>query len=160
MTGQITFFSSSFSQILSHVFYYTACFSTVFSFAPDNLVSRDGFGSPVPRQFFFLSHFPKFCVMYFITLLVSALYSPSRPRIWPREAVSALPSRVSLLISAQTASGAYLQNSSRVPLRRSFIYLNRHTRSSGRSRVCRVTQLRTNGVHCREYAGTGAVNLK
>ena len=37
--------------------------------------------------------------------------------------------------------------------------LNRHT-PSGQSRVYRVTQLRTNGVHCRESAGTGPVNLK
>ena len=40
--------------ILSHVFYYTACFSTVFSFAPENLIPLDGFGSPVPRQLFLL----------------------------------------------------------------------------------------------------------
>ena len=31
---------------------------------------------------------------------------------------------------------------------------------SGHSRVYRVTQLRTDGVHCRESAGTGPVNLK
>ena len=37
--------------------------------------------------------------------------------------------------------------------------LNRHT-PSGQSRVYRVTQLRTDGVHCRESAGTGPVNLK
>ena len=38
--------------------------------------------------------------------------------------------------------------------------LNRHT-PSGQSRVYRVTtQLRTNGVHCRESAGIGPVNLK
>ena len=36
---------------------------------------------------------------------------------------------------------------------------NRHT-PSGQSRVYRVTQLRTDGVHCRESAGTGPVNLK
>ena len=36
---------------------------------------------------------------------------------------------------------------------------NRHT-SSGQSRVYRVTQLRTDGVHRREPAGTGPVNLK
>ena len=36
---------------------------------------------------------------------------------------------------------------------------NRHT-PSGQSRVYRVTQLRTDGVHCREYAGTGPVSLK
>ena len=36
---------------------------------------------------------------------------------------------------------------------------NRHT-PSGQSRVCRVMPLRTDGVHCRESAGTGPVNLK
>ena len=39
-----------------------------------------------------------------------------------------------------------------------FIF-NRHT-PSGQSRLYRVTQLRTNGVHCRGSAGTGPVNLK
>ena len=39
------------------------------------------------------------------------------------------------------------------------IYLCRHT-PSGLSRVYRVTQLRTNGVHCRESVGTGSVVLK
>ena len=43
----------------------------------------------------------------------------------------------------------------------SIIYLNRHHTSSGQSQVYRVvTQLRTDGVHCRESAGTGPVNLK
>ena len=31
---------------------------------------------------------------------------------------------------------------------------------SGQSQVYRFTQLRTDGVHCRESAGTGPVNLK
>ena len=43
--------------------------------------------------------------------------------------------------------------------RRLLIYLN-HRTPSGQSRVYRVTQLRTDGVHCRESAGTGPVNLK
>ena len=38
-----------------------------------------------------------------------------------------------------------------------YIY-NRHT-PSGQSRVYRVAQLRTDGVHCRESARTGPVNL-
>ena len=63
-------------------------------------------------------------------------------------------------LHTQAESGAYLlRDSSRVPRRRSFVYLNRHT-PSGQSRVHRVTQLRTDGVHCRESAGTGPVNLK
>ena len=39
------------------------------------------------------------------------------------------------------------------------VYLNRHM-PSGQSRVYRVTQLCTDGVHCRDSAGTGPVNLK
>ena len=83
--------------------------------APENLVSRDGFGSPVPRQ-------------------------PTH-------------------LHTQAEYGAYLRDSSRVPRRRPFIYSNRHT-PSGQSRVYRVTPLRTDGVNCRESAGTGPVNLK
>ena len=65
------------------------------AFVPENLVSRDGFGSRVPRQ-------------------------PAHPH-------------------TQAESGAYLRDSSRVPRRRPFIYLNRHT-PSGQSRVYRVTR--------------------
>ena len=39
------------------------------------------------------------------------------------------------------------------------MYLNRHT-SLGQSPVYRVTQLRTDGVHCRESAGKGSVAFK
>ena len=35
-----------------------------------------------------------------------------------------------------------------------------HYTTSGKSRVYRITQLRTDGVHCRESAGTGPVALK
>ena len=55
--------------------------------------------------------------------------------------------------------GAYSRDSSRLPRRRPLIYLNHHA-LSGQSRVYRVTQLRVNGVHCRESAGTGSVGLK
>ena len=34
------------------------------------------------------------------------------------------------------------------------------TTPPGQSRIYLVTQLRTDGVHCRESAGTGPVNLK
>ena len=85
------------------------------AFAPENLVSRDGFHSLVPRQ-------------------------PAH-------------------LQAEAESGAYLRDYSRVPRRRPFIYLNRHT-PSGQSRVYRVTQLRTDGVHCREFAGVGPVNFE
>ena len=80
---------------------------------PENLVSRDGFSRPVPRQ-------------------------PAH-------------------LHTQAESGAYLRDSSRVP--RWHPLWNRHT-PSGQSRVYRVTQLRTDGVHCREFTGTGPVNLK
>ena len=84
-------------------------------FAPANLVSRDGFGSPVPRQ-------------------------PAH-------------------LHTQAESGAYL----RIPLELrggvQLFILNRHT-PSGQSRVYRVTQMHTDGVHCRESAGTGPVVLK
>ena len=62
-------------------------------------------------------------------------------------------------LHTQAESGAYLRDSSRFPRRCPFIYLNRHTQSV-QSRVYRVTQLRTDDVHCRESAGTGPVNLK
>ena len=84
-------------------------------FAPENLVSRDGFGSSVPRQ-------------------------PAH-------------------LHTQAESGAYIRDSSRFPRRRPFIYLNRHA-SLVQSRVYRVAQLRTDGVYCREPAGTGPVVLK
>ena len=82
---------------------------------PENLVSRDGFDSPVPRQ-------------------------PAH-------------------LHTQAESGAYLRDSSRVPRRRPCIYLN-HFTPSGQSQVYRVAQLRTDAVHCREFAGTWAINLK
>ena len=86
---------------------------------------------------------------------------PYVPESWSRETCSAVPSRVSLLIlRTQAESGAYSpRDSSRFPRRRPFIYLNRHT-PVGQCRVYRVTQLRTNDVHCRESAGTGPVVLK
>ena len=85
-------------------------------FAPENLVSRDGFGSPV-------------------------LHQPAH-------------------LHTQAESGAYLlRDSSRITRRRPFVFSNRHTQS-GQSRVYRVTQLPSDGVHCRESTGTGPVNLK
>ena len=84
----------------------------------------------------------------------------SRLTIWSRETGSAVPSRVSLLISMLRVNlvltyGIPPEFRGGVHL---FIY-NRHT-PSGQSRVYWVTQLRTDGVHSRESAGTGPVNLK
>ena len=87
--------------------------------------------------------------------------SPFAPKIWSRETSPAVPSRVSLLIylHTQAESSAYLRDSSRCPQPTAPIYyLNRHT-PLGQPRVYRVTQLRTDAVHCRESAGTGPVNL-
>ena len=86
----------------------------LFPLVSENLVSRDGFGSPVPRQ-------------------------PAH-------------------LQNQAESGAY----GILPEFRGGVHLfilHRHT-PLGQSRVYRVTQLRTDGVHCRESAGTGLVNHK
>ena len=73
--------------------------------------------------------------------------------IWSRETGSAVQSRVSLLIlHTQAESGPYLRDFSRC-FRAACIHLFK-------SRVNRVAQLRTDGVHCRESAGTGPVVLK
>ena len=87
----------------------------------------------------------------------------SRLRIWSRETGLAVPLRVSpLILRSRADPGAYLLRSfSRFPRRRHspFIYLYRQP-PSGQSRVDEVTQLRTDGVHCRESAGAGPVDLK
>ena len=78
-----------------------------------------------------------------------------------RDRFGSVPSCVSLLISILrlNLSGDYFLDSSRVPRRRPLFIKNRHT-PSVQSRVYRITQMRTNDVHCRESAGTGRVNLK
>ena len=77
-------------------------------------------------------------------------YSRSCLRTWSRETGSAVPLlRQQAHLHTQAESDAYLRGSSRVPRRRPYIYLNRHTPSS-QSEVYRVTRLRTDGVHCRE----------
>ena len=79
-------------------------------------------------------------------------------RIWSRETGSAVPSRVSLLISILRLDLVLTYGIP--PEFRGGVHLwNRHT-PSGQSWVYRVTQLRTDGVHCRESASTGPVNLK
>ena len=79
----------------------------------------------------------------------------------PARGQMAVPSRSSLLISILRLNLVLtylLRDSSCFPRRRPFIHLNRHTPSS-QSRVYRVTQLRADGVHWRESAGAGPVNL-
>ena len=78
--------------------------------------------------------------------------------IWSRETGSAVPSRVSLLISILRLNLVLTYGIP--PEFPDGVHLgNRHT-PLGQSRVYRVTQLRTDGVYCRESAGTGPVNLK
>ena len=84
--------------------------------APENLVSRDGFGSPVARQ-------------------------PAH-------------------LHTQAESGAYLRDSFRVPRRRPFIYFKTTTRHWVSPEFIGSCIMRTNGVHCREFVGTGPVSLK
>ena len=74
----------------------------------------------------------------------------SRLRIWSRETGSAVSFRVGLLISVLRLN-LVLTYGIPPDFRGGvhfFIYFNRHT-SSGQSRVYRVTQLRTDGVHSR-----------
>ena len=80
------------SQMPSHVIYFTACSSTLFSCAPENLVSRDGFGSPIPRHLFITSEIGSTRVRA-IRPRAAGLYSRARLRIWSRATVSAVPSR-------------------------------------------------------------------
>ena len=73
---------------------------------------------------------------------------------------SAVPSRVSLLISILRLNLVLIYGIP--PEFRGGVHLfvyNRHA-PPGQSRVYRFTQLRTDGVHCRESAGTGPVNLE
>ena len=84
----------------------------------------------------------------------------SRLRIWSRETVSAVPSRVSLLISILRLNLVLTYGIP--PEFRGGVHLsilNRHT-PSGQSRVYRVTQLRTDADYSRESADTGPVSLK
>ena len=78
--------------------------------------------------------------------------------ILSRETCSPVLSRVSLLISILRLHMVLMYGIP--PEFRGGVYLfilNRHTPSSGQFRVYRDTQLRTDGVHCRESAGTGPV---
>ena len=73
--------------------------------------------------------------------------------IWSRETCSAVPSRISLLISLLRLN---LVRTYGIPPE-----FRGGVPPSAQSRVYRVMYfLRTDGVHCREFAGTGPVNLK
>ena len=81
----------------------------------------------------------------------------SRLRIWSRKTGLTVPSRVSPLVRYTKAE---LELSHGIPPAfRDGVHIHRRP-PSGQSRVHQVTRLRTDGVHCRESAGTGAVVLK
>ena len=75
-------------------------------------------------------------------------------RVWPSRPASACSFSI-LRLNLVFTHGISLDFRVDVHL---FIY-HRHT-PSGQSRVYRITQSRTDGVHCRESAGTGPVNIK
>ena len=83
----------------------------------------------------------------------------SRRRVWSRETGLTVPSRVSpLILHTQAEYSTYSRVSSRFPRRRPLIYPANSYRVS--PEFYQVTQLRTNGVHCRESAGTRRVDVK
>ena len=86
----------------------------------------------------------------------------SRLRIWSRETGSAVPSRISVLISILRLNLVCTYYGIRPDFRGGVhIYISKPPYApSGQSRVYRIMQLRTDGIHCREFAGIGSVNLK
>ena len=85
----------------------------------------------------------------------------SHLRIWFRETGSAVPSRVSLLISILRLNLVLTHGILLISAAPSIYLFKTAIRTpSGQSRVYRVTQLRADGIHCRESASTGPVNLK
>ena len=86
------------------------------------------------------------------------LFFPPRPRSRVRSlARQVRPSRPALARSFLVLTDGFLPLSATA-----FIYYYYYYRQtpSGQSRVHRATQLRTDGVHCRESVGTGTVVLK
>ena len=92
-------------------------------------------------------------------------YPRSRVIIWSRETGSAVPSRASLVIFILRLNLVMVMVLTRGLLFFLLLsaaasnHLYRQT-PPGQSRVYRVMKLRTDGVHCREYAGTKLVVLK
>ena len=84
----------------------------------------------------------------------------SRLRIWYRETGSAVPSRVSLLISILRLNMVLTYGVSPDFRRGAHLFdLNPHT-PSGQSRIYRIMQLRIDDFHCRKSTGIEPVNLK
>ena len=83
----------------------------------------------------------------------------SRLRTWSRETGSAVPSRVSLLIFILRLNLVLTYGIPHEFRDGVHLFILNRPAPSGQSRVYWVTQLRTDGVRCRESAGTGPVNL-
>ena len=92
--------------------------------------------------------------IFFLPVLVRAWEFGLARQVWQSRLASACSSPYSDWIWCLP-----IRDSSRLPRRHPYFYLHRHT-PSGQSRVYRVTQLRTDGVHCRESAGIGPLTLK
>ena len=84
----------------------------------------------------------------------------TRLRIWSRETGSAITSRVSLLISILRLNLVLTYGIPPEFRGGVHLFILDHHTPLGSSRVYGVTQLRANGVHCRESGGTRPVVLK
>ena len=80
-------------------------------------------------------------------------------RNWSRETGSAVPSRASLLIFRTLAESLVLTQGVSSDFRSGILLFIPPTVSTAQSRVYQATQLRTDGVYCRESVGTGPVAL-
>ena len=168
---------------------------------PENLVSRHGFGNPVPRQPAHphtqaesgaysqdSSQLRGGVYLFIVTVcMYGHTYSKSmdqpnkvanaargqlnikiyiypcphsRLRILSHETGAAVPSHVSLLFSILRLNSVLTYGIPPEFCGGVHLFISKRHTSSGQSRVYRVTQLRTDGVRCRESAGTGPLNLK
>ena len=82
----------------------------------------------------------------------------SRLRIWSHDTGSAILIHVSC--SFYRLRPNLVLTHEIPPASRDGVIVHLYIRSSGQSRVYEVTQLRTDGVHCRESAGTGSIVIK
>ena len=78
----------------------------------------------------------------------------SRLRIWSHETGPVVPSRVSPLISTHTQTESGVLTRVIYPAFHDGVHIIYSQPPLGQSRVHEVMQLRTDGVHCRESAGT------
>ena len=120
-------------------------------------------------RFFFKQHICMYGQTYSKSMnQQGTVASPARGQLNSRETGSPVTPRVSPLIlhtraesSIWWSGGAFSRDLSRFPRRRPFIHtVNRHRASPYYIIVYQITQLHTDGVHCREAAGGGSAILK